>query len=192
VWLIAGALLLTGSSGAADFWTTSQFLCWVVLIEVSFAASRLIREELRHHTWPSLILLPYTLPALLWGTTRGALVALLPAFVTFLGALLLLVGATNSGRPLTALEISLAAFTAIAQIVGVTFLVAHLSLRLRRGGLAVGLLVAFVLQQALQTLTAFTGRVALIQIFSALLYLGAAFYFRLTILRRASVLAGET
>jgi hypothetical protein len=192
VWLMAGTFLLPGASGSGDVWASSQFLRWVVLIETSFAASRIIREELRQRTWSTLILLPYSLSALLWGKARGALVALLPAFVTLLGALLVLVFATNSGRSLTTVEVCLAAFAAFVQIVGVTFLVAYLSVRFRRGGLALGLLIAFGLQQSLQTLAALTGQAAFIQTFSVLLYLGATFYFYRAILRRASMLAGET
>jgi hypothetical protein len=192
VWLIAGTLLLDGATGGGwDFWATSQFLCWVVLLESAYAASRIIREELRHHTWFGLILLPYSLPELLWSKMRGALVALLPALVTLLGALLLLLGASNSGQRLTPLEISLTVLAALAQIIGITLLVAHLSVCFRRGGLALGLLIAFILQRALQGLTFFSGQVALIQTLSAILYLGAAVYFCRAILRRADAIAGE-
>jgi hypothetical protein len=194
LWLIVGTLLLQGGGNApASSPGAGWVVTWVVMIECALAASAIFRNELRDKTWSSLALLPEPLGRVVCGKVLGALAGLTPALASLvLGIIFLQAWREDPGLPVRPLEVFMGPLANLGLIVAVAYGIAFLSLWLKRGAMAVGLLLAIVWVLAWEPFGVpgerLAGVASLIQV---VLYLGLVLFLHRRILRRAEFLAGE-
>jgi hypothetical protein len=138
--LIAGILGLI-SNLPRDLFSMIAWLGFV--LELAIVASRIVKMEVHEQTWSSLALLPMTIPQITRRKLLGSLLAILPAACAVLAAF---------GMEFWPSDLSLSHMLAntagmvfgFVAVLFAAYLVAFLSLRVKRAALALGLIGAYV------------------------------------------------
>jgi hypothetical protein len=203
VWIIL--LKLFESSSTTVIHTLGGSVISIAMtIELAVVASRLFRLELRDQTWSSLALLPTTLRQVTRQKLRGALRPRLPCIAVYVLSELLAPESFFSSGDGQFLIAGVALVANAAGVIFVGYLVAFLSLRMNRGALAVGLVVAVVTNSLLQfivVLIVFAGgfwtssgsviQAGIVSLATAVIYVAACRFLHRSIFRRVEQMAGE-
>jgi len=112
------------------------FVVPLFVIDCVLCLSRVFQEEIRHQTLPSLLMLPRSVPNLVYSKIAGCLFGLLPGIVAVFSAFVLLIGAT---RTLEDQYDEPAAWWLVANLILFIHLSAMLSTYLRWGAIAMSL-----------------------------------------------------
>ena len=113
-----------------------------VLLEALIYASRIFNEETTWRTLPSICVLPLSTGRLAASKAKGCLYGLLPVAVYTAGAWALSLYSERTDADVRS-EL-LAAATLLCEVVFLAHLVAYLSLRMKRGAIAMALLISVV------------------------------------------------
>ena len=176
-------------------------------VELALVASRIFRTELSALTWSSLALLPLSIRQIARRKLAGGLLATVPA-----GVVMVLADGLQMIRPPAQLPGGMGSFMVVSTISGwvttvfTLFLIAFLSLLMKRGALALGVVITYGLAFMIQILTmlfAFSGgffsgtssgitlRMLVGPIATGILSLVAIFFLYRAILRRLETAAAE-
>jgi ABC-type transport system involved in multi-copper enzyme maturation permease subunit len=138
VHLVMRSRLATDEMGSV----TMTIMVLVLLIELGLQANRVFREEITWRTLSALMILPMPMTSWIYAKVAGCLVITLPGLSYFLlGAVM---APRSFGNAVTHLFSNSFGWYALALVVLGLHLIAYLSLRLRRGAFAVGILLIFV------------------------------------------------
>jgi hypothetical protein len=132
-------------------WTVFSWMSFVLIAEAAFAVSRVFRIERQWKTLSSLAMLPTDLRWVAYEKLCGGLLALIPGFLWLAFGVLLAWGSFSRDLGSFSGEAAIVFGYLATQFIFFLHLVAWLSLRMKRGALAVAIGVHFVSQLLLAT-----------------------------------------
>ncbi len=207
VWMIISAMRSSANQAMWIVPAVSSLVGFAFMVELAVVASRVFRTELSAQTWSSLALLPMTVRQIARRKLLGGLLATVPAAVTMLLAtgLNVIFFSGNTGMPPTMVVAS--TVTGWVTTLFIVFLIAFLSLLIKRGALALGFVIAYAIATTIQIISmavifaggGFSGastnlaaRMMISPIVSSLLYVVAIFFLHRAILQRLETAAAES